>query len=174
MIGNISDASRESVFCEIRDIIENVGRYSLLEVNEDKPWGAYYRIIDEQADRFLHEFFPGLSIEDAKLGMPAVCISPKILLVLPNMRLSWQYHDRRAERWNFLSSGGYYRSSSDDMGSVTWVEAGQTVQFKTGERHRLCAPESSYTIVAEIWQHTNPSELSDEDDIVRVADDFNR
>jgi hypothetical protein len=29
-------------------------------------------------------------------------------------------------------------------------------------------------LVAEIWQHTDPENPSDEDDIVRVSDDFGR
>lgn len=169
-----SSVKREDVQDRIRNVLEEELEYSFFEVNEDKPWGAYYRIVDEEADRFLAEFFPGLSVDKARLGMPDVCISPKILVVAPSMRLSWQYHNRRAERWNFLSSGGYHSSNTNVMGPVTWVNPGAVVQFDTGERHRLCAPGWSYAIVAEIWQHTDPLELSDEDDIVRVADDFNR
>ena len=41
-----------------------------------------------------------------------------------------------------------------------------------GERHRLIGLED-YGIVAEIWQHTD-SVHSDEEDIVRVQDDFKR
>lgn len=42
-----------------------------------------------------------------------------------------------------------------------------------GERHRLIGLDS-WGIVAGIWQHTDPENASDEDDIVRLQDDFGR
>jgi hypothetical protein len=45
--------------------------------------------------------------------------------------------------------------------------------LKQGERHRLIGLDG-WGIVAEIWQHTNAQQPSDEDDIVRVQDDFGR
>jgi hypothetical protein len=42
-----------------------------------------------------------------------------------------------------------------------------------GERHRLVGLDAQ-AIIAEIWQHTDASHPSDEDDIVRVQDDFGR
>jgi mannose-6-phosphate isomerase len=42
-----------------------------------------------------------------------------------------------------------------------------------GERHRLIGLDS-WRIVAEIWQHTDLENPSDEDDIVRLQDDFGR
>jgi mannose-6-phosphate isomerase len=50
---------------------------------------------------------------------------------------------------------------------------GDIVQLKQGERHRLIGT-SQWGIVAEIWQHTNAQHPSDEDDIVRLQDDFGR
>jgi hypothetical protein len=32
----------------------------------------------------------------------------------------------------------------------------------------------NWGVVAEIWQHTDPAVPSDEDDIIRVQDDYNR
>ena len=46
------------------------------------------------------------------------------------------------------------------------------VRLVKGERHRLIGLED-YGFVAEIWQHTD-SIPSDEEDIVRVQDDFSR
>lgn len=148
--------------------------YDFADVDMKKPWGAYYRIVDEQADRFLAEFFPGLSAKEAKLGRDDVQLSPKIMLVYPGERLSWQYHHRRAERWRFLTKGGYYKSTSDKPGKINQARAGEIVQFATSERHRLCAADDAYTLVAEIWQHIDPAELSDEADIVRLHDDYKR
>jgi hypothetical protein len=33
---------------------------------------------------------------------------------------------------------------------------------------------NEWGVLAEIWQHINPAHPSDEDDIVRVQDDFGR
>lgn len=54
---------------------------------------------------------------------------------------------------------------------VTYIEGNQ-VKLQQGERHRLIGLKD-FGIVAEIWQHTD-SVPSDEDDIVRVQDDFKR
>lgn len=154
-------------------LVHDLG-YELKEVNESKPWGAYYRIVDEQADRFLEDFFPGLSKNEATLGRSDVVLSPKILLVYPGRRLSWQYHNRRAERWRFMTAGHYYRSHSDSQGEKLLALGGQEIQFAVGERHRLCAAKSGYTVVAEIWQHNEAGHPSTERDIVRLADDYHR
>jgi mannose-6-phosphate isomerase len=45
--------------------------------------------------------------------------------------------------------------------------------LKQGERHRLVGLED-WGVIAEIWQHTDASNPSDESDIVRVQDDFGR
>jgi mannose-6-phosphate isomerase len=50
---------------------------------------------------------------------------------------------------------------------------GTTVSLKKGERHRLVGVEE-WGIIAEIWQHTDIKNPSNEDDIVRVQDDFGR
>ena len=45
--------------------------------------------------------------------------------------------------------------------------------LQQGERHRLVGL-SDYAVIAEIWQHTDATNPSDEDDIVRLQDDFGR
>lgn len=41
-------------------------------------------------------------------------LSPKILIVKPNARLSWQYHNRRAEIWQvYKGTTGIIRSDTD-------------------------------------------------------------
>ena len=50
---------------------------------------------------------------------------------------------------------------------------GDIIQLKQGERHRLLGTES-WGIIAEIWRHTDAANPSNEDDIVRVQDDFGR
>jgi len=149
--------------------------YTIVELNDEKPWGAYFRIDGQEADPFVGEFFPGLTSEKARLGSEDAELSPKILLVDPGQQLSWQYHSRRAERWAYLTPGRYYKSLTDEQGEPVMAEAGDVVQFQKGERHRLAAVnDTDYTLVAEIWQHSDPKHLSDEEDIVRLADDYQR
>ena len=164
---------KKQLTADIITILQLAG-YGVVEINTDKPWGAYVRIRNDQAGDFVHEFFPGLSPEEARLGMEEAELSPKILIVSPGQRLSWQYHHRRAERWTFLTKGGYNKSLNDEPGDPVIAEAGRVVQFKKGERHRLNGMDGGYVVVAEIWQHTDSAMLSDEDDIVRLYDDYAR
>lgn len=147
--------------------------YTLIDVDDRRPWGAFFRLSNNNAGMFIEEFFPGLSQTDARLGGDSVELSPKILLVSPNQRLSWQYHNRRAERWAFLNEGAYVKSADDKEGELQFAGSGDVVQFAAAERHRLIG-RATYTLVAEIWQHTDPGRLSDECDIVRLQDDYSR
>ncbi len=148
--------------------------YTIVEVNVDKPWGAYLRIANNQADDFVADFFPSLTPEQARLGINGVELSPKILIVSPGHRLSWQYHDRRAERWMFVTEGRFNKSQTDEPGETRTAEVGDVLQFQQAERHRLIGLDDSYVVVAEIWQHADSNELSDEEDIVRLSDDYER
>ncbi|MBL8121623.1 hypothetical protein JNM87_02660 [Candidatus Saccharibacteria bacterium] len=172
--GMVRETPREVALQRVHETLERDLGYHFSDVDEKKPWGAYYRIVDEEADRFLAEFFPGLDPIEARLGRKDLVLSPKILMVYPGQRLSWQYHNRRAERWRFLTVGGYHRSHSDEQGKPHMAKPDAIVQFATGERHRLIAPAETYTLVAEIWQHTDAEHPSEEADIIRLADDYNR
>jgi mannose-6-phosphate isomerase len=156
----------------IKKITDNSG-YDIDEISQGKPWGGYIKFNGNCADQFIEDFFPGLDPVDARLGNKQAELSPKLLYVLPEQRLSLQKHDRRAERWNFLSDGYYYKSSTDEPGEKILADQGDVVQFAKGETHRLCAG-GDVVVVAEIWQHTDADNLSDEDDIARLQDDYNR
>jgi mannose-6-phosphate isomerase len=164
---------KQEVVDEIEAAVQAAG-YTVAERDDTRPWGAFLRLNDDNADAFVAEFFPGSDALEARLGNPASELSPKILLTLPGQRLSWQYHDRRAERWAFLTDGGFVRSSDDTLRETTEATSGQVVQFEKGERHRLVGALGHYTLVAEIWQHTDSQNPSNEDDIVRVEDDYRR
>lgn len=148
---------------------------TVVEVNTDKPWGAYIRFDNHNIEQFIDEFFPGISIDEARLGNVDIDLSPKILFVSPAQRLSLQKHARRSELWRFLTEGAYYKSKNDnDPGELRHARIGEVVQFENGEIHRLCGLEDTSVLVAEIWQHVDSDHLSDEDDIVRLADDYSR
>lgn len=101
-------------------------------------------------------------------------MSPKILIVAPEKRLSWQYHQRRAEIWRVIQGQvGLKRSANDIEGELELLNVGDTITLQQGERHRLIGLDD-YAVIAEIWQHTDANHPSDEDDIVRVQDDFGR
>ena len=96
------------------------------------------------------------------------------MVVGPEKRLSWQYHNRRAEIWKLIGGvAGVVISDTDEETEVQKLEIGQVINLKCGERHRLVGTDG-WGVVAEIWQHTDNENPSDENDIVRVQDDFGR
>ena len=145
---------------------------SLKVISKDnRPWGFFFVIAEEQAQQFANQYFDGLEVATLKRGG---ALSPKILVVAPDKRLSWQYHHRRAEIWRVIEGkAGVKRSSSDTEGELEILNVGDTITLQQGERHRLIGLDD-YAVIAEIWQHTDANYPSDEDDIVRVQDDFGR
>jgi len=136
-----------------------------------RPWGGFIVVDENQAQEFADLYFDGLDVEPLRIGGK---LSPKILLVKPEARLSWQYHHRRAETWRVVEGPvGVVRSATDEEGALVSYEAGETIVLEKGERHRLIGLEN-WGVVAEFWQHTDPDHPSDEDDIVRVQDDYAR
>ena len=70
--------------------------FGISQKDFDRPWGGFLVIDETQAQAFSDYFFDGLDINSLKIGGK---LSPKILIVQPEARLSWQYHHRRAEIW---------------------------------------------------------------------------
>ena len=96
------------------------------------------------------------------------------MVVAPQKRLSWQYHFRRAEIWKVVGGvAGVVISDTDEENELQILQLNTIINLKQGERHRLVGLDG-WGIIAEIWQHTDPENPSDEDDIVRVQDDFGR
>jgi mannose-6-phosphate isomerase-like protein (cupin superfamily) len=140
-------------------------------VNQNRPWGGFFVIEEVDAQRFSDVYFEGFDVESLRM---AGKLSPKILLVKPHARLSWQYHLRRAETWRVIKGPvGVVRSSNDTETAIKTVTEGETITLKQGERHRLIGLDS-WGIVAEFWQHTDATKPSNEEDIIRVQDDYSR
>ena len=158
------------MFKDIEKLIKSYG-FNIVSKDFKRPWGGFLVIDENQSQEFSNQFFKGLDVNTLKIGGK---LSPKILIVKPNARLSWQYHNRRAEIWQiFKGEAGIIRSDSDiehDMG--VYSETDQII-LKQGERHRLIGLKD-FCVVAEIWQHTDKNNPSDEEDIIRVQDDFVR
>lgn len=143
----------------------------MVSKDHNRPWGGFFVLDESQAQQFIAEFFPHLSLE-AFAGYEK--LSPKILVVAPEQRLSWQYHHRRAELWKLIGGvAGVVISDTDEQTDLQNLSIGDIINLKCGERHRLVGTDG-YGVVAEIWQHTDKANPSDEDDIVRVQDDFGR
>ena len=68
---------------------------------------------------------------------------------------------------------GVIISQNDTENEMKVYKEGDQIILKQGERHRLVGLED-FGIVAEIWQHTNKNQPSDEEDIIRIQDDFGR
>jgi mannose-6-phosphate isomerase-like protein (cupin superfamily) len=135
----------------------------------DRPWGGFLVFPESQASQFAQLFFP-----DTQLDTGTLQLSPKLLVVRPGTRLSWQYHHRRSELWRpVLGPVGVATSPTDSHGPVQTLETGTTLSIPLGVRHRLVGLDN-WGVVAEIWQHTVPGHPSDETDIVRLSDDFGR
>jgi mannose-6-phosphate isomerase len=164
------DVSKEKVFEEVRLYLKNKN-FNIDKQDSSRPWGGFFVLDEIQADAFINEYFPHLKKEDLLIGDK---LSPKILVVAPEKRLSWQYHHRRAEIWKLIGGeAGVITSDTDEEKNKKILKPGSIVQLKQGERHHLIGT-NQWGIVAEIWQHTNAQNPSDEDDIVRVQDDFGR
>ena len=159
-----------NIFQSRKIILENQG-LRIDSYDLSRPWGGFFVLDENQAQAFADIYFHGTDTEELrKSGL----LSPKILMVKPGARLSWQYHERRAEIWRVVEGPvGIVRSATDDEGELVSFEAGETIVLEKGERHRLIGLEG-WGVVAEFWQHTDPDHPSDEDDIVRVQDDYAR
>jgi mannose-6-phosphate isomerase len=162
--------NKEDLFEKVSNILFSEG-FNIVQLDTKRPWGGFFVIDENQIVMFKDKFFPELDLDHVQLNKK---LSPKILVVAPWKRLSWQYHHRRAEVWKLISGrAAIIRSDSDEQTEANEMVTGEVVRLKQGERHRLVGKES-WGIVAEIWMHTDENNPSDEEDIVRLEDDFAR
>lgn len=163
-----ADINKQKVF----EIIENyLNDFKVISKDINRPWGGFFVIDESQAGDFINTFFPLFNEIELLAGNK---LSPKILVVAPGQRLSWQYHFRRSEIWKVIGGEvGVAISETDEETEMKIYTPGAIIKLGTGERHRLIGL-ASWGIVAEIWQHTDTSNPSNEEDIVRLQDDFGR
>ncbi len=166
----IKTISRPALFQSIINEIQGKG-FKIVSTDMHRPWGGFLVIDESQTQKFVDTFFAdhAQSIEVGKRKL-----SPKILMVEPKKKLSWQYHHRRSEIWKVIKNkAGVIISDTDKQGEVQVKKLHDVIKLQKGERHRLVGLEE-WGVIAEIWQHTDPNNPSNEDDIVRVQDDFGR
>ena len=160
----------ENKFENIEKKIKELG-FRVNSKDFNRPWGGFLVIDEAQADMFIEYFFEKL---DMSLITKGLKLSPKILIVKPLSRLSWQYHFRRSEIWKvFEGEVAVVRSDNDNEQPKNIFSKGSLITLKQGERHRLIGL-NDFGVIAEIWQHTDVNNPSDENDIVRIQDDYGR
>ncbi len=165
-----AETPKETVFNHLEEYLYDLS-LGVDKVDNSRPWGGFFVIDESEAEKFIDIYFPHLTKDELNISGK---LSPKILVVAPNKRLSWQYHHRRAEIWKLIGgTAAVVTSDTDEEKQITNLEIDDIIQLKQGERHRLIGLEE-WGIVAEIWRHTDAQNPSDENDIVRVQDDFGR
>lgn len=162
-------ATKSEIFPMVESFLKASG-LTIASVDKTRPWGGFFCIDDSCTQAFINIFFADVPLSTIRISEH---LSPKILLVEPSRRLSWQYHHRRAEIWKVI--GGevlVVKSETDEQTEPETKTLNDVIILKQGQRHRLIGA-GEWGIIAEIWQHTDMTP-SDEDDIVRVEDDFGR
>lgn len=165
-----NNTPKKDVFDQVKLFLESQG-FEIVDSDETRPWGGFFVINESQSSKFIDLFLSDVP-EATQKGFGK--ISPKFLIVESNKRLSWQYHHRRSEVWKVIyGEAGVIISDTDKQSDVQAKRKDDVIILRQGERHRLVGT-TQWGIIAEIWQHTNPTRPSDEEDIVRVQDDFGR
>jgi mannose-6-phosphate isomerase len=161
---------KSAVLASVEKHLDDLG-FKVVAKDFSRPWGGFFVLDESQAEKFGKYYFPGIEVSSLKIGGK---LSPKILMVQDNKRLSWQYHHRRAEIWKLVAgTAGVVISETDKENDVKKLSVGEIIRLNQGQRHRLVGL-NGWGMIAEIWQHTDANHPSDEDDIVRVQDDFGR
>lgn len=161
--------TKNEIFNEVKSFLNDKG-LTIKREDQSRPWGGFFVLDEDEIEKFIKLFFRDVD----PAAVAGQKLSPKVLLVSPGSRLSWQYHHRRAEVWTVLRGPvRVVMSDTDEESESVNIDAGSSISLRQGQRHRLIGL-SNWGIVAEIWQHANPAFPSDEEDIVRVQDDFNR
>ena len=131
-------------YTEIRKEIESLG-FNVINFDFNRPWGGFLLINESQSQDFINTFISKENLEI--VGR----LSPKILIVNPNSRLSWQFHNRRKEIWRvYKNSVGIFRSMDNNQNEMQILKEGDIIKFQIEERHRLVGL-SDIGVVAEIW-----------------------
>ena len=90
----------------------------------------------------------------------------KKLIVFPGKRTSLQYHKHREEYWIVLGGKGRIVKGDDTLN----ISKGDFIKISKGERHRIENTGGENLIILETWV----GDVLDENDIVRLEDDYGR
>lgn len=135
-----------------------------------RPWGGFLRFSEDSLQSFFDAYWQGVDTGKAHGRR-----DPKVLIVAPAQRLSLQLHHRRSELWRVLDGPVLIVHGPDEEHLVSdLMFPGDVIHLECGEIHRLCGALECWGRVAEIWEHTDTNNPSDESDIVRLQDDYAR
>jgi mannose-6-phosphate isomerase len=109
---------------------------------EERPWGSF-TVLDEGADYKV-----------------------KRIVVLPQKRLSYQRHAKRAEHWTIVQGTAKITLDGEEIILFT----GDCISIPVGAAHRIANPESELLALIEVQM----GPYLGEDDITRLQDDFGR
>jgi len=163
--------TKEQIAAKVADTLAAQG-LKIVDKDFYRPWGGFYRIADEDLNKFLELYYKGVELPEYARTMNA---SPKFLVVEPGKKLSWQVHERRSEVWRVVDGPvAVYQSPTDEQPSEPGVyNENDVITLPQGTRHRLVGLDD-WGVIAEIWVHIDPSHPTDENDIRRIEDDFGR
>ncbi len=111
--------------------------------HDQRPWGSF-TVLDEG--------------DDYKV---------KRLEVLPQKRLSYQRHSRRAEHWYVVRGIAKVTLNGNEI----LVKTGESLDIGCGDAHRIENPDADVLLVLI---ETQTGDYFGEDDIERLEDDFGR
>lgn len=135
---------------------------------EIRVWGEFWYIDESQVEKFANTYFDNINWNSDDFSPNSPRLTPKILHIYPGKQLSWQYHSRRAEHWRVLENEvGVIISDTDELGAMQTYYPDDYIFIKQGKRHRLLGLETD-CLLAEIWQHSDKNNPSDEFDIFRL------
>lgn len=163
--------TKEQIYIKIKNDLLSKG-LKISGEDFERPWGGFFKISDESLTVFMSVYFSGVKLP---FDITKLNVSPKILVVAPGKKLSWQSHERRAELWRVVKGPvGIYTSPTDIQPDEMKVYSdGEIIEMELGTRHRLAGMDD-WGIIAEIWIHKFPDNPSDENDIRRIDDDYGR
>lgn len=142
----------------------------IAEVDADRPWGAFIRFSEPSLTAFLAAYWETVDLPTTRGRR-----DPKILLVAPGKRLSLQYHNRRAEWWRVLEGPVSVSLGEDPARLMEHVlPPGAVIHIPRTVLHRVRSVGRTWGRIAEIWEHAGDGVPSDENDIVRLQDDYGR
>tara|TARA_B100000902_G_scaffold398965_1_gene467720 strand:+ start:425 stop:808 length:384 start_codon:yes stop_codon:yes gene_type:complete len=121
---------------------ENQSLQTSAILTETRPWGKFEVLLDSP---------------DVKV---------KRITVIPNSRLSYQYHHKRREQWTVVEGVLTIILNGEKIIKLP----GESIHIPLGAHHRACNEGLGDVVFIEVQTGT----YFGEDDIVRVEDDYER
>jgi len=157
-------STKKDVFDEIRTKLLSQG-FKITRMDDQQPWGGSIFIDESHAIDFAKAYFSAYAHQELPSSLP---LQPKILVVAPGQQISWQYHMRRTELWQVIvGEVGVVTNTSDEETAVEEKTSGDLIFLAPQTRHRLVGLKN-WGIIAQIWQHIDVKNPSDEKDVIRL------